>query len=132
MECPNCKKQLADNAKSCPDCGYDFTAKSQKLKVNSVLSAVGVIVLIGLFYTGFNFITSPDSPVVQDQLQSINNSVANDAVAQYNIAKQQGDQMQICVQAGIVSAAFLQSKDQVNYNKWKEIEATECKAAGMP
>ena len=27
MECPNCKKNLADNAKSCPECGFDFSEK---------------------------------------------------------------------------------------------------------
>ena len=30
MECPNCKKLLADNAKSCPECGFDFTEKKKK------------------------------------------------------------------------------------------------------
>ena len=66
------------------------------------------------------------------QMASIEAQVAQDSVAQYNIAKQQGDKMQICVQAGLVSASFLQAKDQANYNKWKSIEKTDCAAAGLP
>lgn len=42
---------------------------------------------------------------------------ATDAVTQYEIAKRQGDKMQICVQAGFVTAAFLQAKDEKNYRE---------------
>ena len=62
----------------------------------------------------------------------IENKVADDAVDQYNIAKRQGDKIQVCVQAGLVSAAYLQAKDEPNYKKWKAIEKQDCKVAGMP
>ena len=65
-------------------------------------------------------------------MQQIENQVAEDAVKQYEIAKDQGDKMQICVQAGLASAAYLQAKDKENYNKWKAIEKADCRAAGMP
>ena len=45
-------------------------------------------------------------------------SVAKDQIAQYEIAKRAGDTMQICVEAGIVTAAFLQAKDEVQYRTW--------------
>jgi len=70
--------------------------------------------------------------LVQHEMQQIENQVAEDAVKQYNIAKEQGDKMQICVQAGFASAAFLQAKDKENYNKWKAIEKSDCEAAGVP
>lgn len=63
---------------------------------------------------------------------SIEQQVAKEMVEQYEIAKKQGDKIQICVQAGLVSAAFLQAKDEENYNKWKKIEAEVCKEAGIP
>ena len=65
-------------------------------------------------------------------MKMIENQVADDAVKQYEIAKQQGDKMQICVQAGFAAAAFLQAKDQPNYNKWKAQEKSDCRAAGLP
>ena len=65
------------------------------------------------------------------QMDNIHNKVADDMVAQYDIAKKQGDAMQTCVQAGMVSAAYLQAKDEAKYNEWKAIEKTDCKAAGI-
>jgi len=60
------------------------------------------------------------------------NKAADDAVAQYNLAKQQGDQTKACEQAGAVAAAYLQTQDQNGYSQWKSIEAVDCSAAGTP
>ena len=68
---------------------------------------------------------------VEAQMDSTYDKVSSDMVAQYDIAKKQGDAMQTCVQAGMVSAAYLQAKDEAKYNEWKEIEKTDCKAAGI-
>lgn len=68
---------------------------------------------------------------VDAQMDSTYDKVSEDMVAQYEIAKKQGDKMQICVQAGMVSAAYLQAKDEAKYNEWKAIEKTDCKAAGI-
>jgi hypothetical protein len=62
----------------------------------------------------------------------IEQKVATDAVAQYDIAKRNGDPIQTCVQAGMVSAAFLQAKDETNFNQWKATEKADCAKAGMP
>jgi hypothetical protein len=65
-------------------------------------------------------------------MDQVANQVANDSVKEYDIAARQGDKMQICVQAGMVSAAYLQAHDEPNYNKWKSIEKSDCVAAGLP
>lgn len=57
--------------------------------------------------------------------------VVQDSIDQYNIAKKQGDAMQICVQAGLVSAAYLQAKNQEKYDEWKSIEKADCRVAGL-
>jgi len=57
--------------------------------------------------------------------------VINDSLQQYFIAKKQGDKIQICVQAGLVSASYLQAKDETNYIKWKSIEKDDCYKAGL-
>jgi hypothetical protein len=62
-------------------------------------------------------------------MQQIENKVADDAVQQYEIAKRQGDKIQTYTQAGMVAAAYLQAKDEANYNKWKAIEDSCAKAA---
>ena len=68
---------------------------------------------------------------VEAQMDSTYDKVSSDMVAQYDIAKKQGDAMQTCVQAAMVSAAYLQAKDEAKYNEWKAIEKTDCKAAGI-
>jgi hypothetical protein len=65
-------------------------------------------------------------------MDRIEDQVAVDMVSQYNLAKQSGDVIQICVQAGMVSAGYLQANDQSNYLKWKGVEKADCKKAGMP
>lgn len=65
-------------------------------------------------------------------LQGIHDQVAADTVAQYEIAKRGGSAIDACVHAGMVAAAYLQAKDESNYQKWKATESADCKAAGMP
>jgi hypothetical protein len=60
------------------------------------------------------------------------NRAADDAIAQYNLAKQQGNQIKVCEQAGLIAAALLKAQDQNGYNQWKAIEAVDCSAAGAP
>jgi len=67
-----------------------------------------------------------------NEVEDIYNQVALDAVDQYEIAKRQGDKISICVQAGLVSASYLQAKDEPNYIKWKKIESNDCRRAGLP
>ncbi len=62
---------------------------------------------------------------------SIHEKVCNDFVQQYEIAARQGDKMQMYVQAGMCSAAFLQAKDEQNYKKWKEIETNLARQVGI-
>lgn len=73
MECPNCKKQLADNAKSCPDCGYDFTEqKIEEQKKQAAVATAGCFLAILLFLIlsiggCVNWVFSDDSSTKQTQ-----------------------------------------------------------------
>lgn len=59
-------------------------------------------------------------------LHNVSNKVANDAVAQYKIAKRNGSAVDACVQAGLVAAAYLQAQDEANYRRWKGIQEQDC------
>ena len=61
----------------------------------------------------------------------IEKKVSQDAIKQYEIAKRGGSAIDACVQAGIVSASFLQAKDESNYQQWKEQEERDCRRAGI-
>jgi hypothetical protein len=94
------------------------------LKITFVI--IGVLIILGFFLGG------GQEEIVKHEMGKVENMVAEDAVKQYEIAKRQGDKMQIYVQASMVSAAYLQANDEENYKKWKEIEKQDAKAAGAP
>ena len=95
-----------------------------KLKIG--LYVVGGIIAISFFFGG------GQKAVVEEQMQDVKNQVAQDAIEQYEIAKRNGTKTDIYVNASMVSAAFLQAKDEPNYAKWKAIEKQAAKDAGMP
>ncbi|MGV7194686.1 hypothetical protein [Xanthomonas axonopodis] len=64
-------------------------------------------------------------------MDSINEKVASDAVAQYEIARREGDPVQICVQAGLASSAYLQAQQEDLYRTWKARERSDCARAGV-
>ena len=65
-------------------------------------------------------------------MRAIYDQVSKDSVEQYAITVRQGTPIDICVHAGMVSAAYLQAKDESNYRKWKAKEAEDCNRAGVP
>ena len=122
IKCKECNGEISEEADKCPKCGHP----NSQYKVFSTL--------IGLVFFGIIFWYLFGGGLEQqatDSLDTIKNQVAEDSVRQYNIAKSQGDLIQICVQAGMVSAAYLQANDQSNYNRWKRIEKEDCRAAGL-
>lgn len=70
---------------------------------------------------------SMDNPMTQ-----IYDKTASDAVAQYGIAKRNGSPMDACVQAQVVTAAYLQAKNEAAYKQWMHTKATDCAKAGLP
>ena len=68
----------------------------------------------------------------QVQSNSVSDEVATDFEEQYHMARKNGaGAVDLCVQAGLVSAGFLQAHDEENYAKWKKIEKQDCHAAGI-
>jgi hypothetical protein len=81
-----------------------------------------VIAVIVLIFFGWLMFGGGAMKMGESNMQQIKNKVAEDAVAQYEIAKNNGDKMQTYMQAGMAAAAYLQAKDEANYKKWKAIE----------
>ena len=92
--------------------------KIEKKKGNPI---VGLIILIVLGIALFKFLNF-----------GIHSQVTSDFEEQYKIASRGGDKVQICVQAGLVAAAYLQAHDSENFDKWKSSERVDCAGAGLP
>lgn len=93
-----------------------MTTEPEK-KNESLNAIVTVIVMAGLLWYFFG--------------GGIDKQVAKDVVDQYNIAKRNGNAMDACVHAGIVTAAYLQAKDESNYSNWKARRDMDCAKAGL-
>ncbi|WP_144062021.1 hypothetical protein [Sphingomonas sp. MM-1] len=61
--------------------------------------------------------------------EKIHADVAEDAEEQYYIARRGSDYVQICVQAGMVAAAYLNAKNEFKYREWKDRERLNCKTS---
>ena len=99
-------------------------------KNNSVAGGILALVLFGGF--GWYFWGGGLQQQASTNLDQIKQQVASDSVQQYNIAKRDGTKMDACVQAGLVTAAYLQAQDESSYQQWKQIESADCSAAGVP
>lgn len=159
MFCSKCGKELPENTKICENCGNQISKPKEKtngcllgcLITLAVLFVVFIVIplFVGIIFSptidnnASNSSTSTTTNKSQSALYKatknharplnvIENKVADDTVEQYNIVKRQGDKIQICVQAGIVAAAYLQAKDEKNYSKWQSIKKSDCRAAGIP
>jgi hypothetical protein len=97
-----------------------------------VAKTFGFAVVLGGMWLAYRFIDERIHAQAAVEMGGIERKVAEDAVTQYGIAKRGGAPMDVCAQAGMVAAAFLQAKDEANYRVWKATEATDCAAAGMP
>ncbi len=124
IKCKTCGNQMSKEADVCPSCGHP------NKKNPSVIASIFTILIVG--FGAYFYFGGGAEQQASSSMQDIENKVAADAVTQYNIAKNQGDKTQVCVQAMGVSAAYLQAKDDSNYNKWKDIEKSNCHTAGMP
>jgi len=115
--CTTCAKEISKEAPTCPHCGQPNPAmKSGARAIWSVL----VLGLIGWWFFGGGLMSHAENEVVKE------------ALAQYEIAQRSNDPIQVCVHAGFVSAAYMQAKDESNYQQWLATEKRECKTAGVP
>ena len=114
--CRECKKEVSQTAPKCPHCGADHPAAPPAARALGALVTLGLLGLGAWYFFG----------------GGLEGKVAKDFIDQYEIAERSGDKMQMCVHAGLVSAAFIQAKDDANYQKWHSVESRDCAAAGVP
>lgn len=131
-DCLNCKYGLADKVAT-TQTAFQTSGLPPPISASTIQQpptppqakrspVLGAIITLGIFvFVLFYFLSG-----------GVENKVANDAVEQYRIAVRNGTTMDRCVQAGMVSAAYLQAKDEAKYREWKETEEADCRAAGVP
>lgn len=134
INCHECDKQISSEAEKCPHCGV--VPRTKKNIVLGLITIVGVACFLGYYVVkgngGQTYFEQSIHQQAEKDMADITRQVALDAERQYNMAKQHANQIDTCVQAMSVSAAYLQAKDEMSYAKWKRIEKSECELAGLP
>ena len=97
-------------------------------KVKIALVVIGLILVAGLAW--YFLKVSPEEQAAKD-FSKLAQQVASDALRQYQIAKRNGNAMEACVHAGLVATAYMQAKDETNYQLWKKIQKEDCATAGI-
>ena len=106
---------------------------SQAAKPSVARTITGTLVLVVLVLFAINKLSNSTIGFSQEKyLQNIHNQVIIDSLNQYQIVKRNGTPIDACVQAGLVSASYLQAQKESEYREWKSIESSDCKAAGVP
>jgi hypothetical protein len=123
IKCHECGNEVSDKAKTCPKCGA--TPKTTTNKLTAI--GGGIIAILAIWY----FFGGGLEQQAGSDMQKLVQQVASDTIKQYDMAKRSGNAIDVCAQAGMVSAAFLQAKDDVNYQAWKKVEKADCRKAGM-
>lgn len=124
IKCHECGTDVSTEAKTCPQCGA-----TPKTKTN-MLSAIGGVAIAGIALWFF-FGGGMEQQAAKD-MGKIEQQVAEDAVEQYGVVKRSGTPVDACVHAGLVTAAYVQAKDEDHYKMWKKTEHADCALAGMP
>jgi hypothetical protein len=104
--------------------------KAEAGQKNAVVGALVTLILLGAY--GWYYWGGGLQQQATNNLDQAKQQVASDAVQQYQIAKAGGSKVEICVQAGLVTAAYLQAQDSANYQQWEQIKNADCAAAGLP
>ena len=121
IKCESCSKDISPDAASCPHCGHPTKKAQEHAGAQALISLAIVAGGLWFFFGG-----GLEKQAAKD-LKQIQSQVAEDAKKQYYIALQQGDPVQVCVQAGLVAAAYLQANDEHNYQRWKDTEQKICR-----
>lgn len=143
VQCAECERPFVVTnklIKEYADAQPESQVQKKTKKAGDISGGLFIAVVLGMFVV--SVMSDKEEPKIQNAEASAPKiarsymeenayKVAADYIEKYEIALIQGDEMQICVQAGLVSAAFLNAKDQEQYNKWKSIEANRCQEAGI-
>lgn len=122
VPCTACGAELSVAATACPKCGHPVQRQQ------AANNAITRILLIASIAGGIWWLWGGG---YQWYLNGISRDVAADAVAQYRMVEKTGSNMDRCVHAGFVAAAYLQAKDERNYENWHWIEKAACMSAGI-
>jgi hypothetical protein len=77
-------------------------------------------------------LTGGCSRLVEGQYRAAEQSRVKDAVGDYERARNRGDRVAICVEAGVVASAYADAQDEPNQQAWAARRKEDCRSAYTP
>jgi hypothetical protein len=99
----------------------------QMVKLASIVLVLGASVILFSMAIG-ETTQEPQASAPLDLLGDIDQQVIADALRQYEIVSESGSNVDKCVQAGLVAAAYMQAGETEPYRRWAEVEDGWCGA----
>lgn len=125
IKCTVCNNLISKKASTCPQCGHP-NKHADGLPLRKI--SFYLILMGGAFVLTAN---GGMQKITDHNLDTINKKLAQSAVQQFNMTVKTGSIIDICVQASVVEAAYLQAKDETNYQEWHKLKALACKKANL-
>lgn len=83
--------------------------------------------LLGVVAVAWLFLGGGMDMLTARGLKNNSQTVATNAVAEYEMAMRNGDTTSACFKAGMAASAYLSAQKEADYKRWKSIH-TECEA----
>ena len=117
-----------------PECAPDRSVRSSAKMVFLIIAMIifGFILSVISSKNAIDEISQEVKGASVTSMKDIYDQVSTDAVSSYELSVKGGDPVEICVQAGLVVAAYNQAHDEASYLHWKNIERQRCATAGIP
>ena len=128
IKCPYCSEEVQKDAKICKHCKKEINLSFSFSRV------IGLLFICLLFFWIIFYLEKGININIFNSKKTLNNierQVAEDFEDQYRIALLNGSDLDVCVAAWMVKAAYLQANNNESYAKWVEIEKLDCKKAGL-
>lgn len=91
-----------------------------------------LLLMLGASLTACDAANEAATDAALSNMDGAMNSVAEDQIEVYEIAKRNSDMTQACVQAGMIAQIYLEGKNENKWKEWKTVADEDCASAGMP
>lgn len=99
--------------------------------IKSTIKAIAITCIVLITLSVIIALAMPTPDESREVMRGYQEQVANDFVEQYQMAKESGTAVDVCVRAGLVAEGYLQAGDRELYQTWKGVERVDCAAAGI-
>lgn len=78
-----------------------------------------------------NISYADEKEAVDEITKQVNNKVITEELKKYKMVEKTGTKIEICIQAQMVTQAYLQAGNEEKYKEWHDTQESDCYLAGL-